>query len=495
MASVGYEFLRDKLALPVFAIAKPAVTGRVVGKTLFNGRLVVPSSAAPETDDTLAHLLFALKHEGVNLQVLALALPTVPAVQLQQLIDKSPNGQYGRIVCYFWEKFTEKSLGNSPSVTARYVSVFDEKRYVTGWSRRDARWRVDFNGLGSPHYCVTVERTAAVESGIHANVLGRVAQFASNMGTHMMDRALSWAYLHETEDSYAIEREAPTQNKANAFIALLKQAHEGRALSEDYLVELQSSVITNPLEKAHQFRHQQNWLRGALRGASGITYVPPPPEMVEELMAEWLTFANTSPLHVDPLVAASISSFGFVFIHPFMDGNGRLSRFLFHKALCDSGQLGAGMLLPVSVAMKREEGEYLRTLQSYSVAAREWVNVTWTDGDDYRFECKGKGVCFRYWDATPCVEFGFKMAEQALEVELRRETEFLANFDAVKRTVEAEHDIRGSVLATLISTCLEAQGVISKAKRKRFESSANSMAFDFIEQATKDVLNKESGLR
>jgi Fic family protein len=42
-----------------------------------------------------------------------------------------------------------------------------------------------------------------------------------------------------------------------------------------------------------------------------------------------------------------------------MDGNGRLSRFLFHHALCQSGKLEKGLLLPVSVAMKRNEEDYL----------------------------------------------------------------------------------------------------------------------------------------
>lgn len=44
--------------------------------------------------------------------------------------------------------------------------------------------------------------------------------------------------------------------------------------------------------------------------------------------------ASAAWWHVDPLVAAACVSFGFVLIHPFMDGNGRLSRFLFHHQLC-----------------------------------------------------------------------------------------------------------------------------------------------------------------
>ena len=152
-------------------------------------------------------------------------------------------------------------------------------------------------------------------------------------------------------------------------------------LTEDYLVELQSSVLSNPLDRAVQFRTQQNWLRGSSCGAVGVTYVPPPPDLMVELMEQWMAFANQAPAKIDPIVAASICSFGFVYLHPFMDGNGRLSRFLFHKALCASGQLEAGMLLPVSVAIKRHEQQYLKTLQHYSRAARQCVNVSWLGGN------------------------------------------------------------------------------------------------------------------
>jgi Fic family protein len=75
-----------------------------------------------------------------------------------------------------------------------------------------------------------------------------------------------------------------------------------RALSENYLVELQNSVLTSPFDKAVQYRMQQNWLRGPARGAAGVTYLPPPPEIVPELMTELIAFANAAPREMDPVV-------------------------------------------------------------------------------------------------------------------------------------------------------------------------------------------------
>ena len=209
-------------------------------------------------------------------------------------------------------------------------------------------------------------------------------------------------------------------------------------------------------------------------------------------MDEWLAFANNAPRFVDPIVAASIASFGFVFIHPFMDGNGRLSRFLFHKALCTSGKLDKGLLLPVSVAMRRHESKYLAVLQGYSRQARDRVQVTWIDEGEYTFAFRCDDAIFRYWDATACVEFGFRMAAQALDVELRRETRFLARYDAVVKRVNDQIDLRGSDLATLVVICLDNQGVISQNNRKRYASRVPEAAIGLIEAATREVLSNEA---
>jgi hypothetical protein len=69
---------------------------------------------------------------------------------------------------------------------------------------------------------------------MQGDILGRTRSFIETIGPVNADRALAWAYLSETEHSFAIERESPSGNKAEAFVALLHQAHEGRALTEDY---------------------------------------------------------------------------------------------------------------------------------------------------------------------------------------------------------------------------------------------------------------------
>ncbi|WP_238946586.1 Fic family protein [Vandammella animalimorsus] len=488
MRKLGYAWLHQHLNLTAFDVPRPACVRPVTRLMPMPDLLAVPAHVAPAEGDMAAQLLFALKHEGVNLQILAQAMPHLGAQSLLAVLAATPNGRYARVLAHLWETLRGEPLPQRPPVSGAYVDVFDPRRYVTGPAQRDPRWRVNFNGLGTARYCATVERTPAIDQGMAADVLGRTAAFLDGLDAVLLDRALGWAYLHETEDSYAIEHEKPSEDKARAFVHLLKMAHQGRPFTEGYLAELQSSTVTNPFDKAVQFRTEQNWLRGPGRGAAGVSYVPPPPALLPELMDEWMRFANQAPRHVDPIVAASVAAFGFVFLHPFMDGNGRLSRFIFHQALCASGRLPKGQLLPVSVAMKRHEAQYLQTLQSYSRPARERVHVSWIDEGQYHFDFKADAAIFRYWDATACVEFGFQMAAQALDVELKQETAFLARFDEIARRVNARIDMRGNDLATLVTLCLDNGGTLSARKRKRYAHRVPAAAFDAIEAATRAVL-------
>ncbi|WP_328983513.1 Fic family protein [Thiorhodovibrio winogradskyi] len=448
----------------------------------------MPAQVAPGQDEPLEQLLFALKHEGVNLPVLAQVLKHIPGSDILRRVQATPSSRYVRVLGFLWEAFQGRELEGDVAITGPTVDLFDAKRYLTAPGQRNARWKVNFNGLGSLRYAVTVERTPAIEGLLALNILDHANAFVAGLGPQATDRALAWAYLHETENSFALERETPSQDKAEAFVALLKQAHQPRPMDEDYLVELQNAAITNPLDRAAAYRHEQNWLRGPLRGAAGITYVPPPPELVTALMDGVLVFANALPKVIDPLVAAAIASFGLVFIHPFMDGNGRLSRFLFHYALCQSARMGSGLLLPVSVAMKRNEAAYLNALQSFSMPMRRCWDVRWLSDETYDFRFRGDEALYRYWDATQIVEFSLNMARQALEKDLREETEFLDRFDRVYRQIDERFDVRGNALTTLVITALQNNGKVSKNRRKQFQFTVPAPVFDAIEQVCEQAL-------
>jgi len=193
---------------------------------------------------------------------------------------------------------------------------------------------------------------------------------------------------------------------------------------------------------------------------------------------------------IDPLVRAALVSFGFVFVHPFGDGNGRLSRYLAHYALCQSGGLPNGAILPLSAAMRRNELAYLRALQSFSVPVRALWQVHWIDAGDFNFQFLGEPCVYRYWDATACVTFLCEMALEALRKDLREEVAFLASYDQTVRQVNERFDLAGSTLSKLIRMAYQNGGVLSKNRRKQFAHLVEPKALDFIEAQVREVIRQ-----
>lgn len=494
MSEIGYAWIQNAVGAPDFLGAQRAHLAAVTRiERQPDGRLLVPHKLAPGPS-LGQQALFALKHEGVHLALLLSALKRMPPQELATLVLAAPNSVYGRRLGHLWERWHGQRLPGLEglSVASAYVPLFDPQHYFVGPARRDARWRIEFNGLGELDFCPVVRKTPALMARVQKDVLGQAQSFATEVGPALLERAMTWAYLSETEGSFAIEGDAPTHDKATLFAALLRRAHEQRPLTEDLLVELQNAAISNPFDKAVQFRTEQNRLQTDALGAVGVTYVPPAPELAVALMDGLMRLANQRPPTLDALVHAAVVSFAFVFIHPFMDGNGRLSRFLIHHCLGQSGLLPPQFLLPISVAMKKHEANYLKALTAFSKPARELCQVTWAGDEQYAYAWAADAdVWFRCMDLTEAAVFTLDMAEASLDTHMRQEVAFLGLFDHVKRFMDARYDLRGSDLATLIVTVFQNGGTLSNNRRKRYAERVQPEVLDAIEDAVRRAMQGE----
>src|SRR5258708_31266108 len=79
---------------------------------------------------------------------------------------------------------------------------------------------------------------------------------------------------------------------------------------------------------------------------------------------------------VHPVCLAAAGGFGFVFVHPFIDGNGRIHRFLVHSVLAKRAFTPQGVLFPVSSAMLRDMAAYDRVLECFSGSIHAFIQYT-----------------------------------------------------------------------------------------------------------------------
>ena len=473
---IGYEFLLSRIPLRMPPLDRPAQVRSVTRIERMSELLAVPRQVAPaDGASLLEHVLFALKHEDTRLDILHEALKQVPADELVQALAAQRQGAYLRRAAFIWEKANGQSLPLPwDSTGGNYVDFFEPGSWYTGppWER-SRKYRVTFNGVGPYEFCPVVRRDVALERRGQA-VLERLRTWASdprNQG--LLDRVMSWAYLSETRDSYAIENEAPAPDKERAFLQAMEQLRDRRPLSEDYLVGLQNLVITSAIKQEYAFRHQQNWLQRGGHGALAVRYLPPPPAEVGALMDGLMRMANTPGGDVPPLVKAALVSFGFVFVHPFMDGNGRVSRLLAHHSLSFQGALptvnGNPAILPLSVAMKRHETDYLAALEAFSRPARQLWDVTYIADNEFGFDFRSSPQVYAHWNGAAAAEFVTRCAEQALEQSVVEETAYLQGYDRAYARIDREFDLPNRTINLLIQWIHQNNGRMPERRRNAAE--------------------------
>jgi hypothetical protein len=458
-------------------------------KMIVNENHFFPKTIINSNSNLLEHILFSLKHETYNLFALMAGLRNVSIEDIESELIKNPNGVFARKAAFLWENANNTEINSGIiNVSSKYIDFFDSEKYITGTDKKNSKWRVNFNGIGDLNWCPVIVKTKELESLFKEDIVKKTILFLKKTDKRILDRAIEWSYLSETKGSFAIENEKPSQKKSEAFVNLLKKSKDNEIISEEYLCQLQNEVVNSPFDQAVSYRTEQNWLqREGSRGVSSITYVPPEPILSDSIMKSIENLAN-NPGEIDPVCLASAISFGFVFTHPFMDGNGRISRFLIHHALNKSPEMPKNILLPISVAMKDNESDYLSSLEKFSLPARKFCDVQYIGIDDFSFSWKRDAdLFFRFPELTEQTVFLSKMADLSLTKILESEIEFLTIYDRIEKTINDNYDIRGNILAEIISSALNNNGVISKNKLKKF---SGYVMPDVLEQAQLIITNE-----
>jgi Fic family protein len=146
-----------------------------------------------------------------------------------------------------------------------------------------------------------------------------------------------------------------------AMVFAVQSVDVGDPITLEMVLELHRRLLAGSFLEAEagRFRVLQNWIGGSDYHPCDAAFVPPPPELVAELVDDLIQFCNEDSL---PAVAqAAIAHTQFETIHPFVDGNGRAGRALIHMILRRRG-LAPRALPPISLVLATWAKDYVSGL-------------------------------------------------------------------------------------------------------------------------------------
>lgn len=465
----GYSALIKRYNLPVIPNWHVSNTG-----TGYTHRIETTTEVVEETypgnywpgEGLGDHLEFALKYDGTNLAILASLFAVVDPDELTAYIKSKPTGKYARRIWFLYEHLTGNQLQLNDLQRGTYVDLIEpEEQYTATDPSKVRRQRINYNLLGDNRFCPVIRRTEMLAGYEHSDLPSKCRDVVSGYSPELMKRALSYFYTKESKSSFAIESITPSTTRTERFVALLQLAQRDDYCVKSKLIELQNQIV-DPRFADLDYRKNQNYVGQSIPGhQEKVHYACPKPADLSVLMAGLLdTHQSMETGMVNPVVHAAVIGYGFVFMHPFEDGNGRIHRFLIHNILSRRGFTPEGVVFPISAAMLNNIGDYDSSLEAFSVPLMPLVEYS-LDEDGRMTVLNDTAHWYRYMDMTAQVEALFQFIEYTIEKELVEELEFLKNYDETKNAIQAIVDMPDRLIDLFIRICLQNHGRLSARKR------------------------------
>lgn len=443
------------------------------------------SYALKNPSDPFAQLEFALKHDGLNLEIIKAFFTVIEKKQITNYVQKHPTSKYSRIVWFLYEFLTQNTLPIKDVKKVQYVHLLHPGLYFTSKPIKSARHGVFNNLLGNAEFCPVVRRTSVLEKYIVKHFDEKVKSLIAKYDPKIIARASHYLYIKETKSSYEIERENPSPDRMKRFISILQKSSTLGVLTKENLIELQN-IIVDPRFKDVDYRYTQNYVGENIDYYSQkLHYISPKPEDVPELMQGLLEALNALLENkVHPIIVAAAIAFGFVFIHPFEDGNGRIHRFLIHYVLSQSGFTPDGMIFPVSAVMLKNLKAYDNILEVFSKLLLNLIKS---------YDLSTEGILkvnqetknfYQYVDYTAYAEYLFACIEETLNAYFKKELEFLVNYDKARMAMQEIVDMPNNLIDLFIRFVRQNNGMLGKNKRDQYFS---KLTDEEIEAMTKIV--------
>ena len=413
------------------------------------------------------HIGFALRHERFDPLVLKRVFDAVDPDTISVFVRDAPTGTVARRVWFFYESMTGRRLpiDDAPMVTA--VDALDPGRYVTGNAALSRRHRVRDNLLGTGGYCPVIRRTRALEDYRERRLADRAAETLGRTGRQLVSRAAGFLLLSDSRASFAIEGERPPRGRLERWGRAVLQAG-GNRLTLDELDRLHGVLIEDTRFVRAGPRPDGVFLGERDRDGDPLPeFVGARPEDLPALL-DGLLAANRrmTASAIDPVLQAAATSFGFVYVHPYQDGNGRLHRCLIHHVLAEREFTPPGMVFPVSAAMLDRIDDYRRTLQGHSGPLMPFID--WRSTADRNVEVVNDTAdLYRYFDCTAEAEFLYACVARTVEHDLPEEIDYLRRHDEAQRRIMETVEMPDRLVGDLIMFIRRNGGKLSKGRRER----------------------------
>lgn len=442
-------------------------------------------------DEVHDHLEFALRYEGVDLALLDQLFRTLPHGVVEAWVRAQPTGQYARRIWFLLEWLTGDRLDLPDAAAGVYADVLDPDRYYAVRGETSTRHRVRNNLPGGPDFCPLVRRTERLETLLGEDLAEEARAVVRRTAPDLMARAAAFLLLEDSKASYVIEGERPPQNRIQRWGQAIGEAGQA-PLTGEQLLRLQRLVIDDPRFTRMGWRVEGGFVGGRDRRTNAPLpdHVSARVQDLARLIDGVIAYADRSerpngPL--DPVVAAAAVAFGFVFIHPFEDGNGRIHRWLVHHVLGRRGFNPPGVVFPVSSVFLDRIEAYKTVLEAYS---RPRLALTdWTTTPKLNVEVHNDTLDnFRFFDATAQAEFLAAAVVETIRETLPREIDYLRRYDQARERVEAFLQLPDARFDLMMGFLRQNEGRFSQRARRHEFAALTDAEADAVEAVFQDLL-------
>ncbi|ULJ72237.1 Fic family protein [Rhizobium gallicum] len=420
----------------------------------------------PEASLT-GHLTFALRYEGLDLAVLKMLFRATGPEAIVEIVRAAPTGAYARRLWFLYEWLLDQPLDLPNATRGTYALVVDPEQQWTSEGETSSRHRVKNNLPGTRAWCPMIFRTPELDDFVARNLGEEARRVIAEVPADLLARTAAFLLLKDSRSSFQIEGEDPPQDRIQRWGQVIGEA--GRRPVDRMELERLQRIVIGDARFVHLGLRQEGGFVGEHDRVSGAPipdHISARHEDLPDLIDGLTAFDQGPARHLDPVLAAAALAFGFVYIHPFEDGNGRLHRYLIHHVLAERGFNPPGLVFPVSAVILDRIDEYRRVLESYS--RRLLAHVLWRPTDRGNVEVLNDTADFyRYFDATPHAEFLFQCVARTIDVDLPEEARFLRVYDGFRAGLSLMIDMPDRLLDLLFRFLHQNGGTLSKRAREK----------------------------